>query len=207
MNDEPIPRLAPDFAEVLGDHAAHLDDAASAAYGIWRDGRLAYFNKAWLEFAANNGGDEIQRSWNLGVSIWDAIHPPLREFYQEGFERCLEDGQPWCHSYQCSSPELLRKYQMTVYPLGGGRGLLIVNSLQVEVPHPDLSDGVLSLQDYLDEHGLVHQCMHCRRVRRADGSNWDWIPQLVASPPSNMTGALCGPCFLYHYPGAPSISP
>lgn len=205
MADEPRPRLAPDFGEVLGDHAAHLDDAASTAYGIWRDGRLAYFNKAWLEFAANNGGDEIQGSWDLGVSIWDAVRPPLREFYQEGFERCLDNRQPWHHSYQCPSPDVLREYQMTVYPLGDRRGLLVVNSLHFEVPPPDPLDGVTSLQDHLDEHGMIHQCMHCRRIRRADGGEWDWIPQLVASPTRNMTGGLCGPCFLHHYPGAPSI--
>lgn len=171
MPGSPSPDVAPDLHALLGSHATSaLHEGAAAAYGVWSDGRLGFLNRGWFEFAQDNGGDAVLRDWGLGASIWAATPPPLREFYQAGFARAADDKAPWTHTYECSSPELLRKFHMIAYPLS--------------------------------DRALLKQCMHCRRVLRADASTWDWIPELVGKPRPNMTGGLCDPCLAHHYPKA-----
>lgn len=193
-------QLDPAFEELLGSRA-QLSDASSCAYGVWSDGRLAYLGPGWFAFARSNGGDQMLSAWGLGACIWDATPASLRPFYEEGFELCLREGRPWQHTYECSSPDLHRELMMITYPLAEGRGLLIVNSSCLEVPHPHATN-TLELAAYVDDHGLIHQCMHCRRIQRRDGQGWDFVPRLVEHWQPNMTGSLCRPCFGHHYPGA-----
>ena len=196
-------RIAPGFGEILGVHDANdLDRSPSVTYGIWSDGRLAYMNRGWFDFARKNDGEEMLARWDLDANVWQAIKPPLRAFYEQGFQRCLEEGKPWGHAYECSSPENFRKLHMLTYPLGGGRGFLIVNSLELEVAHEPPGSPVRSLDAYVDENGMLVQCMHCRRMRRRDVDVWDWIPDVLRNRPRNMTGGLCEPCFAHHYPAA-----
>ncbi len=200
----PIAQVAPEFADALGSHASsRLDQSPHSAYGIWPDGRLAYLNRGWFDFARDNEGDALPSRWGLGASIWDAIPPLLTDFYAEGFEGALGTGKPWHHRYECSSPSLLREFHMLAYPLASSRGLLIVNSLLLELPHP-LRAGDRSAARYVDEDGLIRQCVHCRRVRRVKSRAWDWIPPYVREHPPNMTGGMCASCFSHHYPSAPA---
>jgi len=183
---------------------AGLGDTLDAVFGLWPELTLAYLNAGWFAFAAANGGEPaISQHWGLGRSVLDAIPDPLAPFYRRAFRTALSSESPWQHEYECSSPTNLRRFVERVYPLAGGAGLLVVNSLVVECPHP--RDPNVSEQpaarDYVDEHHLIRQCMHCRRIRRnGERRRWDWIPAWVTEPPENTSHGLCEVCFRYYYP-------
>ncbi|HBO44607.1 MAG TPA: hypothetical protein DD670_11875 [Planctomycetaceae bacterium] len=195
----------PKFAELLtGFDLDTLDRHGCVVWGMWSDGRLACFNEAWRTFASkNNGEPAISEKWGLGAPVFEAIGGVLRQCYVEAFRRCLDRGEPWEHLFQCCSVELYREYRMTAYPLVEGRGVLVVNSLVVERPHdpPTRPSRVPDENAYYDETHIMHQCGHCRRMRRADGSDtWDWIPQWVEHSPAHTSHALCPLCAGYYYP-------
>jgi len=182
----------------------NLDDHPSSVFGFWPNFRLAYVNSAWSRFATENGGEPaISTRWGIGSCLTDAIAPPLRQYYARRLGRCLADGEPWDHVYECSSPDLFRKFHLIVYPLGEGRGGLAVNSLVVERPHDSSQRPASSpaKSSYADRHGIVHQCMHCRRTRNEQqGFRWDWVPAWVAQCPPSTSHGLCPTCVDFHYP-------
>jgi hypothetical protein len=201
-------RLDPAFKEILGDFELdEIDLHPDTVYGIWADGTLAYFNPAWLRFAAENDGEPaISRDWGLGRRVSEAIPPELRSFYQEFFESSFDESgestRPASFEYECSSAGIYRRFAMIVYGLRNRRGYLVVNSLVVERPHdqnerrpcPPQSDA------YVDTTGVVHQCAHCRRVQHLHiKDRWDWVPAWVEKIPAGSSHTLCRFCFNYYY--------
>lgn len=200
MNTRPSP-CAPHFLRLLEEFEfGELESAGGTVYGLWPDLRLAYMNAAWSRFAAENGGEPaIAQHWGLGRCILEAISEPLRPFFMQNYSRCLEEGRPWEHIYQCSSAEYYREYHMTVFPLGGREGLLVVNSLRVETPHPSVALPAL-VERYRTADGIVCQCSHCRRTRRIDNpSVWDWVAQWVKQSPPETSHGICPECLGFHY--------
>ncbi len=191
----------PNFLPYLaGFDLDHLDAHDNPAYGIWADGRLAFFNQAWFEFARRNGADAGFRAhWTLGANLYDALPEVLREHYRKHYEAALASGEPWLHTYERSSPSIYRQFQQISYPLPERAGLLIVNALRTSQPHsaePKTPDS----HAYLNEHGLIQQCAYCRRVRRqAPGESWDWVPEWVSESPPNTSHGICPPCAGHHF--------
>jgi hypothetical protein len=188
-------------------HLAPFDiDALEAdlgtTYGLWPDLTLAYFNPAWLKFAHGNRGEpQISTLWPLGRCILDALADPIRQFFLENYQRCLKEQRPWVHFYECSSAQLYREAQMTAFPVGDGDGLLIVNSIRRELEHSRVAQAAVD-ETYRSKEGIVTQCCHCRRVRRAgDHLVWDWVPDWVEVHPPKTSHGLCAPCLGYYYQG------
>jgi hypothetical protein len=191
-------KIAPAFQEALRDFDLdHLEAHPGTVYAVSPDTSLQFLNSAWDRFYAENGGREDQ-AWGLGARLLDATPEALRPFYETRFQQTIAENRPWEHVYECSSPEAVRQFHMLAYPLPAGAGALVINSLQYQAPRP--SEGQRATDAYLDEYGLVHQCAHCRKVRRiADRRVWDWAPALVRSPYPRTSHALCPPCFGYYY--------
>ncbi len=195
----------PAFLPLLrGFDVEELDQHGGSVYGLWPDLRLACFNRSWEEFARDNGGEPaISTRWGLNSSVAEAICEPLRRYYALRYSACLKGMEPWDHRYECSSPFAFRCFHMTAYPLGRREGLLVVNSLVVERPHDVAGVPAHSADDhaYVDAHGDLHQCAHCRRVQRSDTPQfWDWIPQWVEKSPAHASHGICPVCLDYYYP-------
>jgi len=192
----------PRFRPLLSDYdSAALEHAEGTVYGMWRDFTLAYLNPTWFWFAAENDGEPaITRDWTLGRSMMDSVPTPLRSFFESNFRRCLQQSRPWEHTYECSSADVFRRFQQTVFPLAQSRGLLVVHSLLVESQYP--GDDLLGSEDcYLNTFGFRVQCCHCRRFRRAaDPRAWDWVRPWVRKPPENVSHGICESCFAFYYP-------
>ncbi|MEW6595283.1 MAG: hypothetical protein AB1413_10485 [Thermodesulfobacteriota bacterium] len=191
-----------EFAARLGGFDLdELDRHDSAIYGVRSDFTLAYLNEAWFRFASDNHGEpRISSDWGLGRSLLNAIPTPLQTFYCEAYRRCLLSQKRWDHDYECSSSRQFRKFHQTAYPLGSDNGLLIVNSLTVEKPHPaaPLSVGTI---EYENEHGIIQQCCYCRRIKRCDTADcWDWVPKWVEHSHPRTSHGLCPVCYRYYYP-------
>jgi len=137
-------RIDPAFQKILTSfEEVNIETHSSAVYGLWKDFSLAYFNPAWFTFAKDNGGEPtISEEWKLGRNVMDAVTPDLKKFYTGFFLSTFNDpksqGYPKQHVYQCSSANQYREFHMSLYPVGGNKGILVVNSLVQEMPYPTL---------------------------------------------------------------------
>lgn len=196
--------VAPELRlEAAGFRLESLEADQSIIYMLSPDLRIIYCNKAWDEFASLNGGVNLDRETILGTLILDVIAGPLRPFFASGFAQAQTRLQPWEHDYECSSPDSFRLFHMRVLPLASSY-LLVENSLQVERPHgPERPAMPAYPASYLNEHGMLIMCSHCRRTRRIGAgavSIWDWVPDFLIDPPGRVSHGLCPNCRAYFYP-------
>lgn len=181
-----------------------LEGQAAPVYGLWDNYSLACANRAWADFAKENNGDPvIAESWGLGRNVLDAVPSDLKDFYAQNYQSCLKSGDPWNHEYECSSAALYRRFHQIVYPVGDGNGLLVLQSLVVEVPH-DREERPAKQplqQEYENDHGIITQCSHCRRIKHSHQERrWDWVPQWVETIPPDTSHGLCEVCLDHYYP-------
>jgi len=193
------------FQELLGERRMRqLERRRDSACGLWPDLSIAYVNPAWHRFARENRGDpEVSERWCEGAALLEAIDRPLRAFYEEHLLQTLAEGKAWQHEYECSSPQIHRRFRLTAEPLEEGEGLLLVHSCLAARPHDEATRPVLPPHGalYTDGDGLMTQCIHCRRMRRCGpAERWDWVPAWVAHVPDNASGGLCPACVERWYP-------
>lgn len=199
------PRIAEGFQALLGrQHTVESIEAeGGSVIGLWSDARIGLLNSAWQRFALENAGASVIERWPLGSDFLSGISGVLRGYYAEAFARVAHTGQPWEHSYDCHSPATARQFRLRALPLAQG-AVLLVHSLLVSLPvsfdgahAPSLE----ALERYVGSDGIIRQCCNCRRTQRvASPLVWDWIPELVARPPSNVSHGLCMTCRKQVYP-------
>ncbi len=204
----PGERLASGFGERLAPHFVleQLEVHPASIFGLMPDGVLAYVNPAWVEFARENGATESDNSssW-VGHRYLDVIAEPLRPFYAKLFEQAPDAGsalRPRSHVYECSSPEIFRQFAMKVYALANRGGYVVINTLVASRAH-DAKQRIPRLPDralYESADGLILQCAHCRLIRRADSSSWDWVPAWIEQMPPETSHGACEVCLGYYYP-------
>jgi hypothetical protein len=169
----------------------------NSSYVLTQDLRIVRTNQAWAEFALANAGQRVLTDWGPGTCILDATSAPLRGFYRDAFAATRASGARWTFDYECSSPSVLRLFQMIVYPLTNW--FVVTNSLRIEAPH--VREAFASSVAYEDAQGIVTICAHCRRARRGPRSlnHWDWVPAYL-EPGHRISHGLCPPCARYYYP-------
>jgi hypothetical protein len=173
------------------------DPATICALG--RDLRITYVNPSWRAFAQANGLAWGTGRSTVGLPILEVVPGVLRSFHEGLFARVRAEERPVEHSYECSSPTLFRHFRMRIFPCEAG-GMIMAHSLVIEVPHSATPSPALE-RVYRDDNGIIVQCSHCRRFRRADGSaQWDWVPEYVARSPENCSHGICRMCAPYYYP-------
>lgn len=161
---------------------------------------LIAWNHAWEAFALANGGEAVLNRWGVGSCMLDAVPDALREHYRTQWSRVLETGESFREEYDCSSPERRRRFLATVYPVGGGRGLLMAHSLLRDELVGDDPEALVA--EYRNRAGVVVQCSHCRRVKRQSGRDtWDWVPALE-QPVVRVTVShgFCPLCLEHYHP-------
>lgn len=157
---------------------------------ISSDGRICWANKAWFEFAATNGA--AMASVAIGVDYFAPMQPEIRGQLQQCIELARRTRQPFTLDYECSSPSRFRQFRLQGLPLDDDT-VLFVNSLRVERAHDRVASEA-QLAEYEGASELLTMCAHCRRVRRADRSAWDWIPDWVEAAPGKVSHGLCETC-------------
>lgn len=182
-------RTSPPLAVALTRSLASSDNPT---YVLSRRLRIVHVNDAWTRFAHANDGADVIAHWGRGTSVLEATSGELRDFYRERFEAVLHDGQRWEHDYECSSPEMFRRFRMIAFPAEGSF-LVVTNSLQISRPHERAElppDDVEYVRD-----GVILMCANCRRVRAAKpAERWDWVPEYVRTMRRNTSHGLCPPC-------------
>ncbi len=176
-------------------------------YGLDSSLNISYLNPAWFIFAEKNGSNKfIIDEWSLGRNIFDCIPDVFESFYRDLYNSALNEEKPTVspkqREYECSSPELYRRFSMHLYHLKRD-GLVIVNSLVVEEKHTSLPidrQNIFNEDNYIDKHGLIHQCANCRRIQRQSNlEHWDWLPKYIEEPHPNTSHGVCMPCLRHYY--------
>ncbi len=171
-----------------------FERSGDVTIGLWADGKIAYTNPRYARFATQNGGGtQFGDTWGIGRSVFDAISPPLRQFYQDAHHKTLESRQAWSHEYRCPTPRQQQRFRMRLVPLPFGRALVAVHTLFWVGPHPP---SVSPNSAQFRKDGYVRQCASCRHVLRIDENQWCYVPKYIDRPPEKTTFGLCPTCAL-----------
>jgi len=183
----------------LEDVVRALDQSAQVSFVLDTNLRLTYCNQAWNRFALDNGAPELARDGAIGSDLRQVIGKELRPFYLSAFEKVAREKTVWECLYECSSPQLFRKFLMRIHLLSPSGWYLVTNSRVIERPHATAV--VTGLEDYLNSDGLINMCMHCRCSRRRSApEQWDFVPAHLDRGLSNVSHSLCPVCLEYFYP-------
>jgi hypothetical protein len=190
---------------LMGFDRAAVERDPSVSFIISKDFELLYFNRAYFEFARQNGGEPaLSRNFPVGSNLLDAISGELKDFHEVRLARALAARTASHHDYYCHTVDRYREFHETAYPLADSGGLLLVHSLKINEPMPSHADAREPTEStYREPTGLFTQCSNCRRIRRSDGSGvWDWVPAWVARAPEITSHSICAPCYEYYWKGA-----
>jgi hypothetical protein len=190
----------------LGELCHALELEAGSAYLLSLDLRIIYVNEGWRRFARENGAPELATNFDSVTPVTDVCGEPLRSFYREGLARVRMSGQSWSHLYECSSTLRYRKLSVRVDMTAQRDAFVVIHSTVAEAALERESTETSSFAAYTSSNGVMVQCSNCRRARRCtSGDIWDWLPQLVTTPPKNLSHGLCPSCDALYYRVLPSL--
>jgi hypothetical protein len=180
-----------------------IENSPHSIFGLSKDLKLIYFNKAWFEFSKqNNGEPEISEIFTIGTAFESAINGTIKDFYISNYKKVLRDLKVWKHEYECSSPTLYRIFCQDVYPLKNAEGIVVVNSLKTQRPldNKDHKNVNLLTTEYADKNGIITQCTNCRKTQRVNNIDvWDWLPAYVYESTKNVSHSICPICYDYYW--------
>ncbi|MGA7123905.1 MAG: hypothetical protein WBY94_27630 [Polyangiaceae bacterium] len=174
-----------------------LESCDFTIVAIDRACRIRWVNPAWHRFAVANGAPDVQQRYGNGSFYLQGVTPPLRSFFETGFAVALARREIFEQIYECSSPQIFRQFFLRALPLGS-EGLLLEHSRVVEHPHCGVPSD-LPPASYARTDGTILQCSNCRRVRRAEGASWDWVPAWTKAPPPYTSHGLCAACSAFYW--------
>ena len=192
-------QLAEDFAPFL--HGADLndvEDGQTIVIGLRSNLSIALLNEEWFRLAEGDGRPpDFSDRWGLEANYLEAIHGDAYGYYRDGLERVLQTGESWSTTYECPTPDEQRTFALRVEPLKAARGLLLFHRQRQARPfEEDEAEVDKGLDAYRDVYGILHQCAHCRRMRRQrDGHQWRWVPEAMRNPPRKISHGMCPTCF------------
>lgn len=197
--------LSPQGAEPFGQYGLlrafdrnSFERDESVIYGLDSELRLIYCNPAWERFANANGAPSLEPGRVTGMALMGVVPAPLRLFYRRGYAGVLASGLPWRFTYECSSAEVERYFQMAVHASPSRDALVVVNSLVNEAPHK--REGHSAGRLYRNMSGIIIMCAHCRRVKTTGNpGRWDWVPEYVERMPEEISHSLCPVCKELHF--------
>jgi PAS domain S-box-containing protein len=111
-----------------------LDSLADSVAVVDQEGVIVAVNRAWREFAVNNGAPALAEASigtnYLAVCRQAGDHPLGEEAtpVEAGIRAVLSGERPdFSHEYPCHSPAEKRWFQVTVTPLHGSRGAVVTH--------------------------------------------------------------------------------
>lgn len=197
-------RFLPDFpAKIKGLDFSTLEKSEQPIYVIDRNLDIIYVNECWVAFALANHGEKFLQHFHIGRSVLDAISgADVKTYYKNKYESVLETGEVWSQEYECSSPDEYREFHQKTYPLKNGEGLVIINTLAVNMPMEQKrkKEYAAIKERYIQESGFINQCSNCRQIQRVSPPDqWDWVPEWVREAPSIVSHSICPECFDYYW--------
>lgn len=191
--DNPNPDFVREVEELLSSH----DEDALVACAV--DDRLIirWTSPAWDRRASLV--PSLVEPQVLGRSLLEGILQPLHQFYRSELNRTLREARLWRHEYLGATRDELLTGLLTVHPLEGHRGLLLVHEQIFARPHENVVVEPV-LARYRDARGIMHVCGSCRVTARQDGhGGWDFLPMLLEPhDPIPTAWTLCPSCAVHY---------
>ena len=176
-----------------------LEESALVSYVVDANLQIKYCNAAWDQFAQQNDAPELVGNSMLGLDLRTVLCDDLRPYYLKAFAEAAKSGKVWETLYECSSPNLFRKFHMRLHPLQQQGWFLITNALVIEAPHS--ATAATNANEYQAADSSVAMCCHCRRSRSVlFPDRWDFVPAHVKRGFYNISHSLCPLCLEYFYP-------
>jgi hypothetical protein len=164
-----------------------------------RELRFVDCNPEWDRFAERNGGRDLARDQMRGRPVLDYVPDSLRTYYVQKYWFAQRSAEWIPLDYDCSSPDKIRLYRMTMR--SAGEGVLVVNHLRLEEacePRAPLTAAERML--YISHQGIASMCANCRKTRRRDDSGtWDWIAEFLQERELKVSHGLCPRCAQLYY--------
>ncbi len=180
-----------------------LEKSRHSIFGLSKDLKLIYYNKAWIKFSKNNNGDpDIRNRFSIGSSLEKAISGTVQNFYIEHYKRIILEKKVWKHEYECSSTAKYRLFSQDAYPLKNQEGIVVVNSLKIEEKIKNTSSKISLNKSslYIGLNGFINQCSNCRKTQRPlEPEVWDWVPALVENTFQNVSHTICSIFYDYYW--------
>lgn len=176
-----------------------LEKSSTVSYVLDSQCVFLYCNPAWDRFAKSNEAPGLRGEVVIGSDLFDVIPTALSKFYAETFQKVRTRQQVWEHSYECSSPDLFRKYRMRIHFLTRRNWFLVTNPLIFQRKHrnPARPDP----KKYVSSTGLITMCAHCRCANRVDNPDqWDFVPeylQFKGQDSLQLSHGFCPTCYAY----------
>ncbi|KAB2888136.1 MAG: hypothetical protein F9K32_17590 [Desulfobulbaceae bacterium] len=175
-------------------------------YVVDRDYNIVDYNEGYATFARENDGADLLDRWPIGSNILSSVPEVIRDSIRQMYDSVLVEQQIVEHVYDCHSPEAFRLFRMRILPFMDDFAmhehcLIVSTSLNGarELTEDEIAAG------YVDAHGIIHQCAHCRRTQsNADGDHWVWVIPLVrrnAAYASHISHTICPVCLHHYFPG------
>jgi len=164
-------------------------------FGAWADGRLAYFNDAYVRFAIDNGAPSLPDHMPLGSDVLDVVPSPVQSIYRDGWSRLLA-GQAWYLGIECNGPDVFRSIVVHARPLRARTavvGVLFQHHVRTIAPmhRPD--------QGAAHPHLVgpnARLCVNCARTADASSgpTRWVWVSANLDQHLAQVDWGLCDRC-------------
>jgi hypothetical protein len=183
----------PGWSDVI----AALEGETGSAYILAPDLSLLHVNTAWQTFARDNGAPWLAEGWHSFGPVVRGLPSPLQQFFETRLGRALSRNCAWSHTYECSSPDVYRRFHMRARAGPAGEALVVVHSLVIESRLASGGPGSLVGQ-FTDGRGLIVRCAACGRTKRPGQPYlWEWVPSLDAE--ANISTGICAICSVQEY--------
>lgn len=176
-----------------------IKSSSDIIYIVDHEMRLMAYNRAWNNFARNNGGDIINEKFPLGTKVTEVGEEPLQSYIAKKYREAIAGNTMFELTYECSSKKLLRIFRLNAYPLLAQKGLVISHHLVKECHHTDKITEFN--RRFENRDGMIVQCQNCRKIRDPDNSDrWLWVPSMLDNAPTNISHGICSRCMDHYYP-------
>lgn len=155
-------------------------------------------NDRWLEFARENGAENLTADSVVGQSLWRyVVGADVLHIYRQLFKE-VRSGRNITLPFRCDSPTVKRYHQMRIIGLDSGAIECESRLLRQEIQDP----GPVTALDPTVQHSdrVVLMCSWCKQVQDPVG-NWlpleraVWVMQLLATTqPPAITHGICPSC-------------
>jgi hypothetical protein len=151
--------------------------------------RVLWVGGEWDEFALNGGANSATSNAVLSTSVMSHIAgTETRAATARMVDAVLQHKRSLRLEYRCDSPNVARKFQMTIQPMKDGRALMV----------HDLRDAwhfstPLNRWHY-DPAAADVKCSFCGNVRLAGDADWTSCDDIGDKHPTQVNYAVCATC-------------
>lgn len=153
--------------------------------------RVLWVGGEWDEFALNGGANGAVSNAVLSTSVMAHIAgDETRAETRRMIDAVLQHKRTLRLEYRCDSPNMARKFLMTIQPMKDGRALMVHDLRDAWHFSPPLN------RWHYDSAAPDTKCSFCGSVRLGHETEWTTCDDIGDRHPTHVTYDICAPCRL-----------